>query len=34
MLKLSSGDRVASTPDSLSVVQHWFEEPKRRVPTN
>jgi serine/threonine protein kinase len=22
------------TPDSLIVVQHWFEELKRRVPTN
>ena len=34
MLKQSRGDGVALIPDSLTVVQHWFEELKRRVPTN
>jgi hypothetical protein len=34
MLKQNRGDGVALTPDSLTVVQHWFEELKRHVPTN
>jgi hypothetical protein len=34
MVKQSGDDGRAPTPDSLIVVQHWFEELKRRVPTN
>jgi eukaryotic-like serine/threonine-protein kinase len=34
MLKQSGDDGRAPTPDRLIVVQHWFEELKRRVPTN
>jgi Tol biopolymer transport system component len=34
MLKQSGDDGGAPTPNSLIVVQHWFEELKRRVPTN
>jgi hypothetical protein len=34
MLKQSGDDGGAPAPDGLIVVQHWFEELKRRVPTN
>ena len=34
MLKESGGDGGGPTPGSLIVVQHWFEELKRLVPTN
>jgi len=33
MIKDSTGDPNA-TPVSMVVVQHWFEDLKRRVPTN
>ncbi len=34
MLKVGGGDAATSTPDSLIVVQNWFEELKGRVPTD
>ena len=34
MLKIGDGDAGTTTPDHLIVVQNWFEELKRRVPSN
>jgi hypothetical protein len=34
MMKLVDGSDQTAAPPSIVVVQHWFEELKRRVPTN
>jgi hypothetical protein len=34
MIKEGGGSDQTSAPPQLIVVQHWFEELKRLVPTN